>query len=234
MNVYSLFLACALSAMTTGCNENASIQKASSPPLLLGQIDHRGAISPYGSASDIRRAVASLGDSKNVHAIINTTDPRIAATTTAALVDAGVDAARIRHISDPSAQFVLRAYTLVLPECAGALRRSWFGDVSGSLTSLGMCTQARALGQELDNPGDLVEPAQLQTANGARFARVVELWEKGQETRDEKNTSSGQATGGGSAAAGGASTGSMSETASQSAEPEGAATLPPPPGASSE
>ncbi|MGC5749837.1 hypothetical protein J4P41_14605 [Gluconobacter sp. NFX36] len=220
-----------------GCNENTAIQKAVSPPLLLRQLVHRGSLSAYSPDSDIRQAIASLGPGRDIHAVINTANPRLSALTEAALIRSGVNAARIRHTSDPSMTFVLYAYTLVLPECGGALRRSWFGDVSGSMTALGTCTQARALGQELDNAGDLVDPAQLQPANGARFGQVVELWEKHQEKGSQQSSGSSSITGPGGGSGG--STGTPGSAAllgntGQSAGVDGMTSLPPPPAASNE
>gem|GEM_PF-5515255 len=181
----------------SACNENQAIQRAASPPFLVGQIENRTLVTEGDVNDSVRRAITSLGGARGVHVVLNVRDPRVAARAMAALRGAGVDLARVVTVADARSMMVLRVYTLAVPDCAAALRRSWFGDVSNSMTPLGQCTEARALGQEISDPGDLVSPAHLQAANGAHFGRVVELWEAGGEKQREGGGSSGGGSSGG-------------------------------------
>jgi uncharacterized membrane protein YgcG len=197
----------------SACNENQAIQHAASPPLLMGQIENRTILSDGAVPAEVDRAVAALGGAQGVHVVLNARDPRLAAQAAAQLRQAGVDPARIRTVVDASSVMLLRAYTVAVPDCSSALRRSWFGDVSNSMTALGQCTQARALAAELSDPGDLVAPAHLQAASGARFGHVVEIWEAGGDSKGDSGSSGG---GGGSSggAQGGAASGGATQTAS--------------------
>ncbi|MCP1236871.1 hypothetical protein NKW55_09650 [Gluconobacter kondonii] len=193
-----------------GCTFSGTRSSSSPPPLLLGVNQHRILLDAANADSALDAALSKLGDPRAVHATINGADPQITALVTHALVRAGVEPARIRVIHDTSDTLVLRAYVVAQPDCRQAVRPSWTGDTSDSLYPLGQCLQAAALAAEIANPGDLLEPAHLQPANGARFGRVVELWEAGMDRTSQNRTS---ATSNFPSAIGGGSTGGTSSSA---------------------
>lgn len=194
------FFVCLLLA---GCNENEAITQSASPPLLLGERTVGVVLVPGYEKAEIERAVASLGGPRGVHAVLNDANVAVTARAAEALRLSGIDSARIQNISDPNSKVVLQVFTLALPDCAGALHKSWFGDVSNSMTALGQCTSARAMGEELSDPGDLVSPAHLQFASGARFGHIVQLWEEGDNKQGGSTSGGGGSSGGSSAFASG-------------------------------
>ncbi|GBQ84571.1 hypothetical protein [Gluconobacter albidus] len=181
-------LSALLALSLTGCTFSGTRSSGSPPPLLLGVNQHRIPLDAANADSALDTALSRLGDPSTVHATINGADPQITALVTHALVRAGVEPARIRVVHDVSDTLVLRAYVVAQPDCRQAIRPSWTGDTSDSLYPLGQCLQAAALAAEIANPGDLLEPAHLQPANGARFGRVVELWEAGMDRNSQNRT----------------------------------------------
>ncbi|AOX19995.1 hypothetical protein [Kozakia baliensis] len=208
---------CLLALAMAGCNDNWAHQTATAPPLLLGVSETRTLLQSASAESDVGRALTTLGDPSAIHAVINRADPRAASLAQRALSQAGIDPARIQIVNNPTDALVLRAYTLAPLDCANAVLKSWFGNASNSLYALGMCVRAAALGQEIANPGDLVQPAHLQAANGARFGRVVQLWEAGQDRDQQSDKSSSNSgpfgSGGGGGGASGTSAPSEDTTA---------------------
>ncbi|MEN3167124.1 hypothetical protein [Gluconobacter sp. OJB] len=203
-------LSALLALSLAGCTFSGTHSSGSPPPLLLGVNQHRIPLEAANADSALDAALTKLGDPRAVHATINGADPRTAALVTHALVRAGVEPARIRVVHDASDTLVLRAYVVAQPDCRQAVRPSWTGDTSESLYPLGECLQAAALAAEIANPGDLLEPAHLQPANGARFGRVVELWEAGMDRNSQNRT---PATSNFPSAIGGGGTGGASSSA---------------------
>ena len=204
---HTLFALLALSL--AGCTFSGTRSSGSPPPLLLGINQHRIPLDAANADSALDTALTRLGDPRTVHATISSANPQITALVTHALVHAGVEPARIRVVHDASDTLVLRTYVVAQPDCRRAVRPSWTGDTSESLYPLGQCLQASALSAEIANPGDLLEPAHLQPANGARFGRVVELWEAGMDRNSQNKTS---ATSAFPSAMSGGSTGGNSST----------------------
>lgn len=210
-----------------GCDMHWARQGNKPPPLLVGENDISISLSEEGAYQAVAQALAKINDPQKLHVTLSSVNKQQAETIRHMLTHVGVNAARIYYVDSPADMLVIRRYLVARPDCRLAVHKSWTGDVSNSLSATGSCVQASALAEEIDNPGDLVQPAHLQPANGARFGRVVELWEQGADKNNQQQPVSQTGSGSVSGASGSAGGSDSSLTpASQTTPAETTTTTP--------
>lgn len=170
----SLLLASALGA----CDDPA-VERGRPPPLALVSSARSGSLDAKDDGRLLRRELAVLRGTGfgAVRARILTLSDARAAWAVAILSGAGLEPDRIVRIDDARERVVLIRTDTMPPDCRGALRPSWSGDVSNSLESLGQCVAAADLAGMVADPADLVQPAPPSPAEGAVAVPPVQALE---------------------------------------------------------
>lgn len=168
-----------LIASTLGGCDDPAVERGR-PPLLVLMSSARS-VSLDGSDEDrlLRRELTALGRPGNgaIRARILTLSDARAARALAILSGAGLEPDRIVRVMDPRERVVLIRTDTVPPDCHGALRPAWSGDVSNSLESLGQCMAAADLASMVADPADLVQPAPPSPTDGAVAVPPVQALE---------------------------------------------------------
>lgn len=160
-----------------GCNDPA-IERGRPPPLLL--VSSARSVALGGDDGRLLRgAVAALRATGGgaVRARILTLSNAHAAHALAVLSGAGLEPDRIGRIADPRELVILTRTDATSPDCRGALRPAWSGDVSNSLESLGQCVAAADLAGMVADPADIIQPAPPLPTEGAVVVPAVQALE---------------------------------------------------------